>query len=369
MYTTTTTLFDDNDVEVTFNLDVHRKGLLKTVVVDWAYLDAKYIGPEDITISGVRVKPLFEVGFINDGHDEPENVIYTTEEEYWWTAESFIKSFELSQDYDSNRVYVAGGDIEIFGKDNASKQENIVELPVRKFATGSIVNLEGAIKYPLIKITIYGTYIRGDDVGMWPANDLFPSDTIFPYVPNSPIYPLAGDNEQQIYINMIEQEKETPVYIGDNFLMSLPNGVRDTIEIDSSGAVKIIKKVGYTRKAATDHIQGQVGNNIISSTDKIEDDVDVYYQLDDEYEVELPSIVMPTVANDYELVEIDANIQTSATIEYAVDIRIVTTYIYDTRSSIVHIEDNVFFRQHGDTESWGSSNKKDLFFPWQNIRN
>ena len=131
MFDTRISIFDTNDTEVSFALNVRREGLRTRVYVDWSNLEVKYIGDKDVTILGVKAHEGFTVGYADELVSTPSTILFASNKTHYWYTSFFTKDCYTNVLYNSTHLFIANGVISIEARfDGVYTEYKTVTLPI-----------------------------------------------------------------------------------------------------------------------------------------------------------------------------------------------------------------------------------------------
>ena len=104
-----------------------------------------------------------------------------------------------------------------------------------------------------------------------------------------------------------------------NEVRSLPCGVSDTLDLAADGTVTLTQNVGVTTTAASDGIEGEVGEDVLSTTGEIVDGATVLYVLSDPIIIGLPPVDPLPDAAEGDTYTLTSVVQTEMTVKWPLD--------------------------------------------------
>lgn len=104
-----------------------------------------------------------------------------------------------------------------------------------------------------------------------------------------------------------------------NEVRSLPCGVSDTLDVAADGTVTLTQNVGVTTTAASDGIEGDIDEDVLSTTGEIVDGATVLYVLSDPIIIGLPPIDPLPDAAEGDTYTLTSVVQTEMTVKWPLD--------------------------------------------------
>ena len=196
-----------------------------------------------------------------------------------------------------SEIYKTGYSINASGVESTNSSFNIFEANVKEYTSAKVIFTINHNSGVITRFHAYkadGTWIEQIASQSTNASGTYSQDLTLPSLTAE----IRISTRNTTVIDSITPnailfkygDVQTPIDLNANVLASLPDGTKDTLNIDNVGNVSIVKNVGYTTQALTDGITGTVGVDVLSSTGEIADDADVYYKLANPLEISLDSI-------------------------------------------------------------------------------